>query len=156
MLHTTIDKAKGNIPVDALESDNLPKADYYALGHLHIHFEYENLVYPGPVFPNNFAELEDLQQGSFYIVDTNSNSRVQINISSKEIVPIKVNVKDAVTATEKILSEFEKRNLQDKIVLLRLSGELEHGKISDIQFTKIEKYCKRKRSLFFIEKHSRT
>ena len=34
-------------------------------------------VYPGPLFPNNFKELEDLKQGSFVIVDTESNSRLQ-------------------------------------------------------------------------------
>ena len=72
MLHTTIDKAKGTLPIDSLEIENLPKADYYALGHLHIDFQYQNFVYPGPIFPNNFQELEDLEYGSFYIVDTDS------------------------------------------------------------------------------------
>src|SRR4030042_5586291 len=64
MLHTTIDKAKGTLPIDAIETDCLPSADYYALGHLHIDFQYQNFVYPGPIFPNNFQELEDLQHGS--------------------------------------------------------------------------------------------
>jgi len=38
MLHTTIDKAKGTLPIDSIETELLPKADYYALGHLHIDF----------------------------------------------------------------------------------------------------------------------
>ena len=46
MLHTTIDKAKGTLPIEAVEINNLPKADYYALGHLHIDFQYQNFVYP--------------------------------------------------------------------------------------------------------------
>jgi hypothetical protein len=66
MLHTTLDKAKGTLPIDSIESDLLPPADYYALGHLHIDFQYQNFIYPGPVFPNNFQELEDLHHGSFY------------------------------------------------------------------------------------------
>ena len=72
MLHTTIDKAKGSLPVDAIEIDKLPKMDYYALGHLHMEFQYENFIYPGPVFPNNFQELEDLNFGRFCIIDTDS------------------------------------------------------------------------------------
>src|SRR3989344_564830 len=43
-LHTTLDKAKGNLPIDAIEADSLPKVDYYALGHLHIDFQYKNFI----------------------------------------------------------------------------------------------------------------
>ncbi len=32
MLHTTIDKAKGTLPIDSIETSLLPYADYYALG----------------------------------------------------------------------------------------------------------------------------
>jgi len=74
MLHTTIDKAKGTLPIDAIETEKLPYADYYALGHLHIDFKYKNFVYPGPIFPNNFQELEDLKYGRFCIVDTKSEN----------------------------------------------------------------------------------
>ena len=89
MLHTTIDKAKGTLPIDAIETDLLPKADYYALGHLHIDFQYQNFIYPGPIFPNNFQELEDLGEGSFYIVDT-EKSRVFLEngpIAKKHLKP---------------------------------------------------------------------
>jgi len=51
MLHTTIDKAKGTLPIDSIETELLPKADYYALGHLHIDFQYQNFVYPGSNLP---------------------------------------------------------------------------------------------------------
>src|SRR4030043_2104633 len=77
MLHTTIDKARGTLPIDSIETDSLPKADYYALGHLHMDFQYQIFVYPGPIFPNNFQELEDLQHGSFYIVDTTIENYLQ-------------------------------------------------------------------------------
>jgi len=58
MLHTTIDKVKGDLPIDAIETDSLPHADYYAMGHIHTIFKHGNFVYPGPLFPNNFVELE--------------------------------------------------------------------------------------------------
>ena len=128
MLHTTLDKAKGTLPIDAIEADKLPKADYYALGHLHIDFQYEKFVYPGPVFPNNFQELGDLQYGSFYIVDTDGKTPMKkIELKLKEVISIEVNLNDGITATSKIISELDKNNLKDKIVLLRIKGELESG-----------------------------
>ncbi len=150
VLHTTIDKAKGTLPVDAIETEKLPKADYYALGHLHIDFQYENFVYPGPIFPNNFQELEDIGYGSFYIVDTETNNLQKITLKIKEVEPVEIEIKNALIATEQIISELEKRNLEDKIVLLRIKGELEKGKTSDIKFQKIQEYVEGKGAYFML------
>jgi len=151
MLHTTIDKAKGTLPIDAVEIDLLPKADYYALGHLHIDFQYQNFVYPGPVFPNNFQELEDLQHGSFYIVDTEAeNSLQKIELKLKEVMPLQIEVKNALTATEQIISLLDELDIEDKIVLLRIRGELEHQKTSDIKFSQIEEFAKQKNVYFML------
>ena len=152
MLHTTIDKAKGTLPVDSIETELLPKADYYALGHLHIDFQYENFVYPGPIFPNNFQELEDLQYGRFYIVDTNSDEPLQkVELKIKDVVSIDVETKNALTATEKIISEIEKREVEDKIVLLRVRGEIETGTSSDIKFSQIEEFATKKKAYFLLK-----
>jgi len=156
MLHTTIDKAKGNLPIDSLEISKLPPADYYALGHLHIDFQYENFIYPGPVFPNNFQELEDLQYGRFLIIDTNNSGGEsggmvkKIPIKLKEIASFEIEIDNALTATEKIISEMEKKDIEDKIVLLRLHGVLEIGKNSDIKFSQIEEAVKRRKAYFFL------
>ncbi len=151
MLHTTIDKAKGSLPIDAIETELLPHADYYALGHLHIDFQYQNFVYPGPIFPNNFQELEDLKYGSFYIVDTEQeNSLQKIDLKTKEIVSLDIEIKNAFTATEQIISILEKRDINDKIVLLRVRGELENGKNSDIKFSQIEDFAKQKNVYFML------
>ncbi len=152
MLHTTIDKAKGTLPIDAIETDFLPKADYYALGHLHIDFQYQNFVYPGPIFPNNFQELEDLGHGSFYIVDTGSEDSLQkIELKIKDTVLIDVEVKNAINATEQIIAEIEKRDVEDKIILLRVRGELETGSGSDIKFSQIEETALRKKAYFLLK-----
>ena len=152
MLHTTIDKAKGALPIDSLETDLLPKVDYYALGHLHIDFQYDNFVYPGPVFPNNFQELESLGAGSFYIVDTDAPTPMEkIKLKIKEVVPLTIIVKNALIATEQIIQELDKRDLQDKIILLRLEGELHDQKVSDIKFQKIEDFVKSKGAYFFLK-----
>lgn len=151
LLHTTIDKAKGNLPIDALEISKVPKADYYALGHLHIDFQYENFVYPGPIFPNNFQELEDLQHGRFYIVDSSLEKPLKrIDLKIKNVVSFDIEVKNAIRATEQILGELEKQDLEDKIVLLRIRGILESGKHSDIKFARIEETAKKKGAFFLL------
>jgi hypothetical protein len=121
------------------------------MGHLHIDFNEDNFVYPGPVFPNNFQELEDLRKGSFYIVDTNSNTKEKIDLKTKEIEQIVVEVKDATTATEKILEQIEKKNVEDKIILLRVYGEIENGKNSDIKFEQIQEFAKQKGAYFLLK-----
>ena len=151
MLHTTIDKAAGNVPVDAIETALLPKADYYALGHLHIDYEKDGFVYAGPIFPNNFQELADLKKGRFYLVDTGSQSPLRrIDLKLKEVVVLEFEVRDAMKATETIISELDKMNLEDKVVLLRVRGELENGKSSDIKFSKIEDFLSKKKAYFML------
>ena len=151
MLHTTLDKARGTLPIDAIESANLPKADYYALGHLHIDFQFENFVYPGPIFPNNFQELEDLKNGSFYIVDTSTNKLEKIELKLKDVLNIFIRIENATNATDKILAELEKHELKDKIVLLRIAGELDNGKVSDIKFQTITEFVKNKGAYFLLK-----
>ncbi|MEX2016914.1 MAG: metallophosphoesterase [Candidatus Pacearchaeota archaeon] len=152
MLHTTIDKAKGNLPIDALETDNLPKADYYACGHLHVEFQYENFIYAGPTFPNSFQELEDLGQGRFYIASTeNPKNPEKIELKIKDVVSLNLHIRNSLAATSQIISELEKRDIQDKIVLLRLYGTLETGDNSDIKFEQIEEYARNKKAYFMLK-----
>ena len=153
MLHTTIDKAKGSLPIESLDISELPSADYYAMGHLHTDFQYENFVYPGPIFPNNFQELEDLEYGRFCIIDKEADTKNQfrkIELKIKEVISFDIEINNALLATEKIIAEFEKKDLEDKIVLLRIRGVLETGKNSDISFSQIEEAAKRKNVYFLL------
>lgn len=152
MLHTTLDKVVGNLPIDSVESKKLPKADYYALGHIHARFAEDGFVYPGPIFPNNFKELEDLRHGSFVIVDTNAVNQIQsIKIPAKEIEHIELELDDGLAGTDIILGELRKRNLHDKVVLLRVKGELKRGKNSDIKFQRIEEFAKENGAYFLLK-----
>ncbi|HJZ19288.1 MAG TPA: DNA repair exonuclease [Candidatus Nanoarchaeia archaeon] len=154
MLHTTIDKAVeslGNLPIDFVEADSLPETDYCALGHIHIRLQYKQFVYPGPLFPNNFAELETLKHGSFCMIDTNNEKPVKtIEIPIKKIESVYVTITDGLTATDEIISKLKERDLQDKIILLRISGELKNSKQSDIQFKKIEDFAKQNNAYFLL------
>ncbi len=151
MLHTTIDKVVGNLPIESINPDRLPKADYYALGHIHVLYNKNGFVYPGPLFPNNFKELEDMKHGSFVIVDTELPQSVdRIKLQTKQIERIVIEITDALTGTEKIIQELEKKNLRDKIILLRVYGELTRGKNSDIKFQQIEEFAKKKEAYFLL------
>jgi hypothetical protein len=143
-LHTSIKNAIGNLPIDSVDETLLPKADYYALGHLHIDYEHDNFVYAGPTFPNNFQELEELEHGSFYIIETQPFQMKRIKLGDKKPVSLELEIKNALTATDKILAELDKLDLKDKIVLLKLHGKLEQGKASSIDFRKIEESVKAK------------
>ena len=152
LLHTTIDKAKGTLPIDSISIESLPKADYYALGHLHIDFQFQNFVYPGPIFPNNFQELEDLNCGGFYIIDTDSQKPLQkIDLKVKEVISLDFQITNALTATEKIIFKLSNHDLENKIILLRIRGILENSKNSDIKFKQIEDFVKQKGAYFLLK-----
>ncbi len=151
MLHTTIDRVVGTLPIESINPDKLPHADYYALGHIHVFYSDKRFVYPGPLFPNNFKELEDLKQGSFVIIDTESNFNIQrIKLPTKQIEHLVIEISDALTGTEKIIYELNQRELKDKVILLRIYGELKRGKTSDIKFSKIEEFIKSKEAYFLL------
>jgi len=150
MLHTTMASAKGNLPIDSISIEELPKADYYALGHLHLIHENKikdnnYLIYPGPIFPNNFQELEELRGGSFYIIDVNGYVKLtKKELKLREVLAIELEIENALTATDKILKELENQNLSNKIVLLKLKGTIKQGKIADIKFQEIQNKAREK------------
>src|SRR3989344_4531807 len=128
MLHTALRDAVGNLPIPAVDQEKLPKVDYTALAHLHIKYNRNNRVYCGPLFPNNALELEELKRGSFYIVETNGKIERR-EIKLKEIIIVEINLKDAFKAQELINQEISKHIIRDKIIILKLSGVIERGKI---------------------------
>jgi DNA repair protein SbcD/Mre11 len=156
MLHTTIKDVVGTIPMDSIEKTTLPLADYYALGHIHKRFETQEknsvFAYPGPTFPNNFQELADLNHGSFNIVKLeNGKTQTQnIQLPLKEVVFLEIKLENALIATDKVISEIDKIELNNKILLLKLTGTLTQGKTGDINFETIENFVKKKNIYSFL------
>src|SRR3989344_5610532 len=130
MLHTALKEAIGNMPAPSISIDELPSADYYALGHLHIEFGKSNIAYSGPIYPNNFEELEELKHGRFQIVNVQDGiiRRDTIPLRIKDVLNLVIQLDNPLTATEKIISQ--------------LSNNFTSGKISDIQFNEIEQFVK--------------
>jgi len=69
----------------------------------------------------------------------------------KEAISLVVSIDNALNATEKIISEINKLDIKDKILLLRVCGELEQGKSSDIKFSQIEEFAKNKGVYFLLK-----
>jgi len=160
-LHTTITEAINEaIPessefINSIDSSKLPDGfDYYALGHIHAPFEKrlddKLIVYPGPLFPNNFAEIEKLKAGSFCLVTFDSKANQQINVEKKIIeidtegINIDASGKEPSQLTNEILGKI--RNLKNKIITLRISGRL-NGSTSEIPFVKINEEVEKNESI---------
>src|SRR3989344_2567560 len=108
---------KGSLEIETykkLEKEHLEKENgfkifnYYAGGHPHItayksYKDYGIVAYPGPIFPNNFKELEELNHGNFYIVDVNEVINIKkIPLKMKEVYSYNIN------ADNKTPSEIQK------------------------------------------------
>jgi exonuclease SbcD len=153
MLHTTISDVAPNAMISSIDSSFLPEVDYVALGHVHTARIIKNKVYPGPIFPNNFTELEELKHGSFFIVENNLPRKIELKI--KEVAIYNFEVKNTLKLTEQLISFLKNENLNEKIILLRLSGIIEQGKISDIDFDRIELFLKENKAFSFLKNTSK-
>jgi len=144
MFHTAITELKPK-NLEKMESQPLTflpqNFNYYAGGHIHKVIEqnfpnHKNVIYPGPMFPNNFRELEQLKHGGFYII-TQTNQEL-----TKEYIPIKihetlnihhnVNNETPQQTTTNLKQKILKENIQNKIILIRIEGTLKEGKITDL------------------------
>ena len=121
----------------------LPKGfDYYAGGHMHIVDDkqiegYGRIAYPGPLFPNSFAELEKLERGGFFIVEDGNVRWEPIQIYNIYKINKDCNHKTPEEIKNEILDEIKNKEFNNTVVLIRLQGTLESGKPSDINFKDI-------------------
>lgn len=128
--------------IEGISIENLPKGfNYYAGGHPHYvylqqHPNYGSIAYPGPIFPNNFQELETLKHGGFHLIEIKENKleHKHIKLPIKDVVTININSDDKTPQEieKEILNQLT--NIKDKIITIRIEGCLKSGKTSDINF----------------------
>ncbi len=137
----------------------LPKGcEYYAGGHVHIVKTatldgYKNIVYPGPLFPNNFAELEKLGNGGFYIYDNGELKYIPIIIHPTIAIHEEAKQQTPREVEQQLLKEIENKDPTNAIVTIRVRGELREGKTSDINFRKIKEILEQ-RGAYFVMKNT--
>lgn len=144
VFHTAIDELKPKELKD-MESQPisiLPKGfNYYASGHVHNRMakeieDYGLVVYPGPVFPNSFSELEKFL-GGFYIYDNGKLIFKPLDVIKTFKVEVDCSNKSTEQINTELASKFQNKKLDGTIVLLRLSGTLASGRVSEIDFKEI-------------------
>ncbi|MBS3159042.1 hypothetical protein J4206_07195, partial [Candidatus Woesearchaeota archaeon] len=123
-------------------------------GHVHIVANvnlqdsgYKNVVYPGPLFPNNFAEIEKLKHGGFYIYDNGLLIFKEVKLHEAVCIKLDCEHKTPQQVEQMLREKIDELNkeselnktpgLNNAIVTLRLSGKLESGKASEINFNEI-------------------
>jgi len=123
-----------------------PGCAYYAGGHVHksmiLGWEgYGKIVYPGPLFPENFRELETAESGGFYIV-TEKNGGVEVEwraVKLHEVTTISIDADDRSSSfiEKELRRQLEEEDVEGKFVLIRIGGRLVTGSPSDIDFRKV-------------------
>jgi len=138
-------------------SSLLPKGFmYYAGGHIHktlpnklredneISIDDENnIIYPGCLSPVNFQELEKFKYGGFCIVsgtidkETNkSNLKVRyFPIKITEVISLSFNCdnKTVPQVNKMIKQKLNEIEVEDKIITIRIEGELSSGKSYEVK-----------------------
>ncbi|MCK5474440.1 MAG: DNA repair exonuclease [Candidatus Aenigmarchaeota archaeon] len=147
MFHSGLEEYKPEFlkHVSFLPISLLPKnMNYYAGGHIHTVFvrdepSFGKIVFPGPTYPCNFKELEDLGQGSFFIVavdDLGNTLTEKQDITPAKVVSkkFKADGKSASMLEDEIKNWAKQAVVSACVVLLRVAGTLLEGKPTDVSF----------------------
>ena len=144
-------------PKYAAESESIPLSSlpkqfaYYAGGHIHerlLNNEYGyNLAYPGTPFGADYRDLEITARGQergFFIVKFSTRLEkiefVPVPVCSYGLIEHDANGKTAAKVQEDLLKLAEERDrVSNRLFLLRVSGEISGGKISEIDFQHIRR-----------------
>jgi len=142
MFHSAIAelKPKELEHMDAMACSMMPAGfDYYAGGHVHIVDktsveQYKNIVYPGPVFPNSFSELEKLGKGNMVIVEDWNIRNILLVIHPVISISVDADNKSVSEANKLLKEAIANKDLNNAIVTVRLQGCLTQGRPADISW----------------------
>ena len=154
IFHSAIDELKPSSleAMEAMPAKYLPAGfNYYAGGHVHSHRieslpGHPNIAYPGPLFATDYSELLQLAHGGergFFIVEFGED------VFGVEFVPIRVckvvelkysaQGKTSTQAAKELAELASDANVEGRVVLLTVEGELSDGRTADIDFYSIRK-----------------
>ncbi|USN46023.1 MAG: exonuclease SbcCD subunit D [Candidatus Woesearchaeota archaeon] len=140
--------------------------DYYAGGHVHVITDvageltrfadqgYPNIVFPGPVFPVSFSEIEKLKQGSFFYYNNGAVEQKTIPFHDSASFVIDCDGISSDEVLPRMLEVLEKEDVAEKIVTVRLFGTISHGRLADIDYSRLFSSLY-KRGAYFVMKNTR-
>ena len=148
VFHTTIEELKPHYIADkhAVPKSLLPKKfDYYAGGHLHerivSQMDGAPLLYPGALFGATYNDLDILKERGFFIVENFKPRFVKVNVCNFEKKIINADGLTAEQLNHELLS-YASQNFGNKVVILKIQGELRSGKVGDIDFRTLREKIK--------------
>ena len=138
--------------METVPISNFPKGfNYYAGGHIHKRdvFElpgYPNVVFPGPLFSGYGKDIEETAKGTkrgFYVVTFDDKVRsiefVPIEIFDGEFLEYDATGKNSHQAMKDLTKKLDDLEVNGKILIVRLKGELSGGKTSDIDIMELRR-----------------
>ncbi len=145
LVHTAI-HGLHDVP-GALPTRQLPPGcAYYAGGHVHLPSVTTlpgvgTLGFPGPIFPNSFSEIEELQHGGYLRVELQGGSahatRHEIAIAPVRSVTAHADRMQPGALDTAIRERLEAIEVTDAIVTLRVEGTLAAGEPTDLDLRAI-------------------
>ena len=138
-------KTDSGMDGDQMPLSLLPQGfSYYAGGHMHKFnhqsFEgYSNVVYPGTPFAGYHADLEDNANGQkrgFVLVEFGDTVKsvdfIEIENTEYEVIEVDANNRKAESVNQELAEKTGDIDVQNKIVIIKIQGELMAGKTADV------------------------
>ncbi|MBI2184180.1 MAG: DNA repair exonuclease [Thaumarchaeota archaeon] len=136
--------------IETVPISNFPKEfGYYAGGHIHQRGEfslpsYGKVVFPGPLFTGYGKDVETTARGEkrgFYVVGFEDKIRsvdfVEIKAFDGAYFEFDVSGRNSMDAAREIQLGLDQLDVNGKVVVVKIRGELSGGKTSDINFSNI-------------------
>ena len=155
---------KGAMDMECIPINWFPKGfNYYAGGHIHKRDEfniqnYQNIIFPGPSFigwgTKDYTDVAKGEERGFYIVSCEDNKIIDNGIKFIEIKKIEGNFiefdvtgKRSKQVNDEINKKLEDEEVDNKLVVVRIFGELLSGNTSDIDTIGIRKFLTDKNAI---------
>ncbi len=159
-------KTESGIDGDHMPLSLLPKGfSYYAGGHMHKFnhqsFDgYSHVVYPGTPFAGFHSDLEENSKGQkrgLVLVEFEDEikdvSFIELENTEYEIIEIDANNRKTDSINKELLEKTQEIDPGNKIVIIKIGGEMTSGKTSDVDISAIrESLYQRKASAVEISK----
>ncbi len=146
MFHTTVTELNPGLPIGSTVPASLfPRGfTYYAGGNIHKpiceNIEYYGpFAYPGPTFGADFSDLENIAKGDkrgFYIMEIEGSDAklrfVELDLPKIEYHEVDADEKTPGQVQERLGQLASTVDSKDKIILIRVMGQLSTGKTADV------------------------